>query len=295
MSSASVGEFFTGGGANFALRNDKSETVHLLVFIGVGVGLSILPFSVSMTWKPKYRSFRTVHMTSFEQIDGKAAILLTGGIAYGPNQPSASITELRVMTGLVPWGKILFSRWLGDAALYSKVQDGVTVPNLSIERQVGMVKVIEIPYDALDPPDVPDPPIRPTPGYIDIPDAPLPPPPRPPRRKRIRFEAEVLFDFDSDHLKPEAHSMLLTVLTELEGRVTPKVVIEGHADSRGSDAYNINLSRRRAESVKRWFVMAHAPDAIHYQVRGMGEAYPVADNATAAGRAKNRRVEIDIL
>lgn len=294
MSSANVGELFTAGGAFFALRNDISGTVHLLAFLGVGVGLSILPFSASMTWKPKYRSFQTAYKTSFEHINNKAAILVTGGIAYGPSQPSASIAQLKVMTGLVPWGKVLFSRWIGDAALYSRVDEGISVPNLSVERQVGYVKVFETWNDALDPPVVPDGAIRPDPGYIDIPDAPLPPAPRPPRPKRIRFEAEVLFDFDSDHLKPEAHSMLIKVLTELENRVVPRVVIEGHADSLGSDAYNINLSRRRAESVKRWFVMAHAPDAINYQVRGMGEAYPIADNSSAAGRARNRRVEIAI-
>jgi outer membrane protein OmpA-like peptidoglycan-associated protein len=69
--------------------------------------------------------------------------------------------------------------------------------------------------------------------------------------------------------------------------------IEGHTDSQGSDEYNMTLSQQRAESVKQYLVQAGVkPEIITTQ--GLGETTPVADNSTAAGRQKNRRVEIVI-
>ena len=66
-------------------------------------------------------------------------------------------------------------------------------------------------------------------------------------------------------------------------------VIEGHTDARGSDRANLSLSERRADAVAR---IAQSAGARVYSVRGFGERRPVADNATASGMAKNRRVEI---
>lgn len=66
-------------------------------------------------------------------------------------------------------------------------------------------------------------------------------------------------------------------------------VIEGHTDSRASDRYNISLSERRARAVAR---VAQEVGAQVYSVRGFGERRPIANNASAAGQAKNRRVEI---
>jgi outer membrane protein OmpA-like peptidoglycan-associated protein len=69
--------------------------------------------------------------------------------------------------------------------------------------------------------------------------------------------------------------------------------VEGHTDSQGTDAHNLDLSQRRAESV-RAALLARGYDASRVQAVGIGEARPVADNNTAEGRANNRRVEIII-
>jgi outer membrane protein OmpA-like peptidoglycan-associated protein len=71
------------------------------------------------------------------------------------------------------------------------------------------------------------------------------------------------------------------------------IVVEGHTDSRGSDSYNLDLSERRAQSVRDYLV-TRGVSANHCRAVGYGESRPVADNRTAEGRANNRRVEIVI-
>ena len=70
------------------------------------------------------------------------------------------------------------------------------------------------------------------------------------------------------------------------------VVISGHTDSVGDDASNLRLSQRRAEAVRDYFVQQAGIDAKLLSVKGHGEAQPIADNGTEAGRARNRRVEV---
>ena len=70
-----------------------------------------------------------------------------------------------------------------------------------------------------------------------------------------------------------------------------KVVIEGHTDSVGTKAYNKNLSQERADAVKNYMVEKNGIDSNRIATEGFGEEKPIADNATAEGRAQNRRVE----
>jgi OOP family OmpA-OmpF porin len=79
----------------------------------------------------------------------------------------------------------------------------------------------------------------------------------------------------------------------LKERGDVKIVVEGHTDSIGSDAYNMKLSRQRAEAVKRYLV-GHGTAASRITTEGFGKGQPVASNATAEGRAQNRRVEIHV-
>ncbi|MGD9811147.1 MAG: OmpA family protein, partial [Sphingobium sp.] len=70
--------------------------------------------------------------------------------------------------------------------------------------------------------------------------------------------------------------------------------IYGHTDSDGSDAYNQGLSQRRAQSVAD-YLSTHGVQSARMETRGFGETQPIADNATAEGKAQNRRVEIKIV
>jgi outer membrane protein OmpA-like peptidoglycan-associated protein len=102
----------------------------------------------------------------------------------------------------------------------------------------------------------------------------------------------VLFKSDTHQLLPIAENKLEQVAAALVD--TPderQIVVEGHTDSRGSNAYNENLSRKRAEAV-RTFLISKGISANRIVAVGKGESQPVANNRTADGRANNRRVEI---
>src|SRR3954463_11336604 len=124
-------------------------------------------------------------------------------------------------------------------------------------------------------------------------------PPKPeakpkPVAEKITFAADVLFDFDKSVIKPEGRSKLDDLAGKAKGVNLEVVIAIGHADSIGSDAYNQRLSVRRAESVKAYLV-SKGIEANRVYTEGKGEKQPVADNKTKEGRAKNRRVEIEVI
>src|SRR5882762_5413682 len=115
-----------------------------------------------------------------------------------------------------------------------------------------------------------------------------------PVAEKVTFAADVLFDFDKSVVKPEGKSKLDDLSAKVRGVNLEVVIAIGHADSIGSDAYNQKLSVRRAESVKAYLVSKGIePNRIYTE--GKGEKQPVADNKTREGRAKNRRVEIEVI
>jgi OOP family OmpA-OmpF porin len=127
------------------------------------------------------------------------------------------------------------------------------------------------------------------------PEKPKPEPEKPkPVAEKVTFAADVLFDFDKAVIKPEGKSKLEDIANKVRGINLEVVIAIGHADSIGSDAYNQRLSVRRAESVKAYLVSKGIePNRVYTE--GKGEKQPVADNKTRDGRAKNRRVEIEVI
>jgi outer membrane protein OmpA-like peptidoglycan-associated protein len=111
---------------------------------------------------------------------------------------------------------------------------------------------------------------------------------------KVDLPADVLFDFDKADIRSDAAAALGQLATLIRGYPSGRVEIEGHTDSKGDDAYNQRLSDRRAESVKRWLVEREGIAAGRLATRGAGESRPVADNASDAGRQRNRRVEVVI-
>lgn len=110
----------------------------------------------------------------------------------------------------------------------------------------------------------------------------------------ITLSGSVLFASDQSMLLPSAQSRLGQVADALLANKQRTVIIEGHSDSRGSDSHNIDLSMRRAESV-RSFMISKGYDASRISAQGIGRSRPIADNKTAEGRANNRRVEIVVV
>jgi OOP family OmpA-OmpF porin len=119
-----------------------------------------------------------------------------------------------------------------------------------------------------------------------------PPPPAPPAKGvKLATVGEAHFDFDKADLKPTARDVLDGAVKTLNDHPSARVVVEGHADSVGSDAYNQRLSERRATAVKNYLVRAGI-DSSRIRTEGFGESKPVASNTTAEGRSQNRRAEV---
>ena len=115
-----------------------------------------------------------------------------------------------------------------------------------------------------------------------------------PVAEKVSFASEALFDFDQSTLKPQGKAALDQLLSQLTGMDLEVIVTVGHTDAVGSDAYNQKLSQRRAEAVKAYLV-AQGVETSRVYTEGKGETQPVADNTTAAGRAKNRRVTVEVV
>jgi OmpA-OmpF porin, OOP family len=151
------------------------------------------------------------------------------------------------------------------------------------------------PKPAPPPAPKPAPPPEPKPAPKPEPEKPKPEPEKPkPVAEKVTFAADVLFDFDKAVVKPEGKSKLDDLANKVRGVNLEVVIAIGHADSIGSDTYNQRLSVRRAESVKAYLVSKGIePNRVYTE--GKGEKQPVADNKTSDGRAKNRRVEIEVI
>ncbi|GAB2717862.1 MULTISPECIES: outer membrane protein OmpA [Comamonas] len=136
----------------------------------------------------------------------------------------------------------------------------------------------------------------PAPAPAVAPAAPAPAPVAPPvaQTQKVTYAADAFFDFDKSVLKPEGKAKLDDVASKVKNINLEVIIAVGHTDSIGSDAYNQKLSVRRAEAVKAYLV-SKGIDKSRVYTEGKGEKQPVADNKTAAGRAKNRRVEIEVV
>jgi len=164
-------------------------------------------------------------------------------------------------------------------------RDGSWTPATAIESCDGALKKA--------PPPAPAPPPPP-------PAAPPPPPPPPPAvvpaatSEKVTFAADAFFDFDKSVLKPEGKAKLDDLVSKMGGINLEVIIAVGHTDSVGSDTYNQKLSVRRSEAVKAYLV-SKGVEKNRVYTEGKGEKQPVADNKTAEGRAKNRRVEIEVV
>ena len=137
-------------------------------------------------------------------------------------------------------------------------------------------------------------PPKPAPAKV----APAPPKPKavavPPRPKRIIIFQKPGFGFDSAEFTPEARAILDEQAAILEKESDVKVEIAGYTDSIGSEEYNQGLSERRAKAVEEYLI-SKGISAHRLKTVGYGKSRPIAPNDTREGRAKNRRVELNVL
>ena len=125
--------------------------------------------------------------------------------------------------------------------------------------------------------------------------APRPAPaPQPPAATKVTYAADAFFDFNKSVVKPEGKAKLDDLVGKVKGINLEVVIAVGHTDSVGGDAYNQKLSVARAEAVKAYLV-SKGIEKNRVYTEGKGKSQPVADNKTNEGRAKNRRVEIEVV
>jgi OOP family OmpA-OmpF porin len=111
---------------------------------------------------------------------------------------------------------------------------------------------------------------------------------------KVTYAADAFFDFDKSVLKPEGKAKLDDLVGKVKGINLEVIIAVGHTDSTGDDAYNQKLSVARSEAVKAYLV-SKGIEKNRVYTEGKGEKQPVADNKTKEGKAKNRRVEIEVV
>ena len=141
-------------------------------------------------------------------------------------------------------------------------------------------------------PPAPPPPPPPAPAPVAPP--PPAPPPAAPVSEKVTFAADAFFDFDKSVLKPEAQAKMDDLVSKTQGVNLEVIIAVGHTDSVGTGSYNQKLSVARADAVKN-YLTSKGIEKNRVYTEGKGSAQPVADNKTAEGRAKNRRVEVEVV
>ncbi len=113
-------------------------------------------------------------------------------------------------------------------------------------------------------------------------------------KEKVSYTADVNFDFDKAVIKPDAQAKLTDLVDKTKSVNLEVIIATGYTDSIGTAGYNQALSVRRADAVKKYLVdKGIEPNRVYTE--GKGAKDPVADNKTAAGRAKNRRVEVEVV
>jgi OOP family OmpA-OmpF porin len=115
-----------------------------------------------------------------------------------------------------------------------------------------------------------------------------------PAATKVTYAADAFFDFDKAVLKPEGKAKLDDLVGKVKGISLEVIIAVGHTDAVGTDGYNQKLSVARSEAVKSYLV-SKGIEKNRVYTEGKGEKQPVADNKTSEGRAKNRRVEIEVV
>jgi OOP family OmpA-OmpF porin len=174
-------------------------------------------------------------------------------------------------------------------------RDGFWTPATADDSCDGAIKPPPPPPPApmvAPPPPMPAPaPMAPPPAPVVVPVAPVP---AKPVSEKVTFAADAFFDYAKHDLKPEAKAKMDDLVSKTAGVNLEVIIAVGHTDSTGDQALNNKLSVARADAVKNYLV-SKGIEKNRVYTEGKGSSQPVADNKTTEGRAKNRRVEIEVV
>ncbi|MBP1687073.1 MAG: outer membrane protein precursor, partial [Deltaproteobacteria bacterium] len=227
---------------------------------------------IDATWQDKVVFIVNNQTPGYQANEGWAYALVNGRLAYTGIPLQKGSLDLSV------FGRNLFDRKYRTFGIDYGSGLGLATNSYGDPRTFG----VGVTYNFTAGAEAPPPPPAPV--------AQVPPPP--PAKKKIVLRS-VHFDFDKATLKTDAKPILDEAVQVLKQEGSVDIVVEGHTDSVGTDQYNLGLSRRRADSVRRYLV-DHGIAASRITAEGLGESKPVASNDAADGRAQNRRVELHV-
>ena len=183
----------------------------------------------------------------------------------------------------------LVASWLVHAWRSSRARaDALFYEKIDLENELDTLHAERVANPVLEAAPAPAPRAAPAPAPAAR------PAPPPPAATKVTYAADAFFDFDKSVLKPEGRAKLDDLVSKIKGINLEVIIAVGHTDSVGSAAYNQKLSVRRAESVKAYLV-SKGIERNRIYTEGKGKTQPIASNKTAEGRAKNRRVEIEVV
>jgi OOP family OmpA-OmpF porin len=221
----------------------------------------------------------------------------TGNRLMALTAPNQSESEIKPHLGLGLEYKLTEA-----LALRAEAERARTMSTINSSGKLNLVSLALV-YKLGRPADRPAYVAPPAPAPAPVVETPPPPPPAPapapkpapqPRSEKATFSAQTLFDFDKSELKPAGKEALDKLMAQQQGIDLEVMIVVGHTDAIGTDAYNQALSLRRAASVKAYLTGKGAPDQKVF-TEGKGESQPVADNKTAEGRTENRRVTVEVV
>ena len=249
--------------------NDENDQSTLL-------GLTAGP-RLELPWTEKFHSYLTGQGGVFGGVSGRFSNNCDGGVSLGGGF-DYYLTEQLALSAYGRWNYV-----------FIQPSPAIAVQNIPSEQENENLQFVTagigVKYDfraeEAPPPPAPIAKAAPTP-------APLPAP----TRKKIVLRG-VRFDFDKSNIRPDARPILDEAIRTLKAEGEVDVAVEGYTDSRGTEAYNLKLSQRRADSVKQ-YLTSHGIEGKRLTVEAYGESRPVATNDTEEGRAQNRRVELNV-
>ena len=173
-------------------------------------------------------------------------------------------------------------------------RDASWTPATADDKCDGAIKPPPPPAPAPAPAPRVAPPPPPAPAPVAPPPPPAPPAPPAPVSEKVTFAADAFFDYAKSDVKPEAKAKMDDLVSKIQGVNLEVIIAVGHTDSTGNAELNNKLSVARAENVKNYLV-SKGIEKNRVYTEGKGDKQPVADNKTNEGRAKNRRVEIEVV
>lgn len=273
----------------YRLANRITGRAHDLGFYGLGASLGFDAPSIKTRDNRghlRYKSFTTSKAVNFEDFN------LRGATLTSIKTPLYSRSYLSINQGLNPLGsKLARIQWSGWSLPTKLKLSGQPWVNGVMKLSLGNGDLDGTIDWVMDPEKFPEDfgPQGPRMAHVRS---------TPQESPIIQLPGDIFFAFGSATLSAAARPMMMDVLHTIETKNAGRVVIEGHTDSKGSDAFNQGLSMQRAETIKRWLVTNGCERAASFATRGRGETDPVAPNNypdgrdNPEGRAQNRRVEI---